>query len=162
MITSPANVARGEQRLLLMAGKNRKGRTKGGTLGPDFVGLPGYMLKSAAWASLSPNGRAALIEVIRPYNGRNNGSLAMSGRRLEKLLPISRATATRALYELVEKGFLEVVTPSSFGCKMKRATEYRLTFHRCDVTGDLPTKAFTRWSAKFKTRPHQIARADTL
>ena len=84
-----------------MARHNRKGRTKGGGLGSNFVALPGFMLKTAAWGSLSPNARAALIEVIRPYNGRNNGSLAMSGRRLENLLPISRATATRALNELV-------------------------------------------------------------
>jgi len=89
------------------------------------------------------------------FNGVNNGRLAMSGRRLAELLHVSKATGTRALKVLVERGFLEVVTPSAFSCKTRRATEYRLTVHKCDVTGTLPFKAFMRWQpAKNKTRRH--------
>jgi len=125
-----------------MARHNNKGRSKRSLA--RFVGLEHYMLDSAAWCSLGAVERASYFEIARLYNGSNNGQLAMSGRRLADLLHVNKSTGTRALSALVEKGFLEVVTPSSFSLKTKRATEYRLTAHRCDVTGSLPSKAFMR------------------
>jgi hypothetical protein len=108
---------------------------------------------SPSWHSLKPVARAAYIEVAKLYNGTNNGYLAMSGRRLAEAMPISRQTGTRSLEELVEKGFLEVVTPSAFSLKIKRATEYRLTAFGCDVKASPPSKAFMKWTPEIKTRP---------
>ncbi len=136
-----------------MGKHNKRGRSTR-SLSP-FVGLEHYMLDCPAWRSLTPVERCAYIEVARLYCGNNNGRLAMSGRRLSELLHVSKATGTRAMKVLVERGFLEVVTPSAFSCKTKRATEYRLTIHKCDVTGTLPFKVFMRWQPpKNKTRRH--------
>ncbi|MEP1548448.1 MAG: hypothetical protein ABJI31_21435 [Anderseniella sp.] len=113
------------------------------------------MLDSAAWYSLLAVERATYIEVAKLYNGSNNGQLAMSGRRLAGQLHVSKASGTRALSTLVEKGFIEVVTRSAFSLKTKRATEYRITARKCDATGELPTKAFMKWRPeKNKTRRH--------
>jgi hypothetical protein len=122
---------------------DNRGRSKR-TLGP-FIALERYLLNSPAWISLSPNARCALIELLARYNGVNNGRIAMSANVLAMLLPISRATAARALRELIERGFVEIVRPGGFSCKLKIATEYRLTFHRCDVTDAPPLKPFMRW-----------------
>lgn len=135
-----------------LAYHNRKGRSRGS--GGRFVRLDHYILNSAAWRSLKPVSRAVYLEVAQLYNGANNGSLSMSGRRLAEAMSVSRQTGTRALQELVEKGFLEVVTPSAFNLKKKRATEYRLTAFRCDAKNQLPSKAFMKWKPETKTRPH--------
>jgi hypothetical protein len=131
-----------------MARTDRKGRTR--SQYGRFVALPHYLLNSNAWRSLSPVERCAYLEILGRYNGRNNGRLAMSGRVLARELRIARATATRALGALRERGFLEVVRSSSFACKIKRAAEYRATYFRCDVTGSPPSKAFMRWTSSQK------------
>jgi hypothetical protein len=138
-----------------MSSKNRKGRTKN-NFGP-FVPLPHFMLDSAAWKSLRPPNQSTYIAIARLYNGTNNGRLAISNRMLAERITYSRATAKRSVDELVEKGFIEIVTAGSFGCKRKFATEYRLTILMCDVTKDLPSKAFMKWKPKFKTRRHLVA-----
>ena len=137
-----------------MAKHDKTGRSKR-SLSP-FVPLERYLLDCPAWKSLTPVERCAYFEIARLYNGSNNGRLAMSGRRLAELLHVSKASGTRALKVLVEKGFLEIVIPSAFSIKIKRAAEYRLAAHKCDVTGKLPSKVFTRWQpTKNKTRPHE-------
>jgi hypothetical protein len=126
-----------------MAKSDRTGRTS--SLFGRFVALPHYLLTCPAWRSLGPVERCAYIEVLYRYNGCNNGRLAISARILARELHISRTTATRALNQLCKHGLLEVRIPGSFSCKVKRATEYRLTHFRCDVTGVRPSKAFMRW-----------------
>ena len=115
----------------------------------SFVALERYMLDSPAWRSLLPAVRCTYIEVAKLYDGGNNGRIALSARTVSERLLISRATAARALSELVDKGFLEAVRAGGFNVKsgQRRSTEWRMTSYRCDVTGALPTKAFMRWQA---------------
>ena len=115
----------------------------------SFIALERYMLKSPAWQSLTLPAKCAFIELGMLYDGTNNGRLAMSARTLAERLSISRATATRALAELTSKGFLDVVRQGGFNIKsgVKRATEWRMTCHRCDVTGEKPARTFMRWQA---------------
>ena len=113
---------------------------------PPFVMLPKYMIKSAAWQSLSGTAMAAYAELGRRYDGTNNGRLHLSTRELSVLRRCSRDTAARGLRELTEKGFADVVKASGFNVKGDRlGTEYRLTLYRCDVTGRTPSKAFMQW-----------------
>ena len=121
---------------------NRTGRRKGDG---RFVALPHALLRSAAWQSLKPAERATYIEAAMPYDGSNNGFLAVSARRVADRLGISKSSAARALRALVEKGFLEVTCESAFNMKQRRATEYRLTLFKCDRTHALPSQAFQRW-----------------
>jgi DNA-binding transcriptional regulator YhcF (GntR family) len=87
------------------------------------------------------------IEMARNYVPGRNGRLAMSARKLAEALPISRATAGRALQDLENRGFIEAVKPGGFHMKAgeRRATEWRITRHKCDVTGEMASKKFMRW-----------------
>ena len=124
---------------------NKTGRTKGKH--SYFVAMELFLMETAAWQSLSLAARAAYLEVAGLCNQSNNGRLALSARQLAPRLSVSRATANRAFLELAEKGFIVATKPSAFNMKTgeRRATEWRLTRYRCDVTGDLPTKAFMAW-----------------
>ena len=121
---------------------NRRWRSR---RGPPFVQLHLWMLASAAWCSLTPAARVVYVVLASRYNGHNNGSLALSARDAARLCNINKDTACRAFRELVDKGFIECVTPGGFSRKVRHATEWRLTIHGCDKTGELPSKAFTRW-----------------
>lgn len=124
---------------------DRKGRSKGSL--SSFVALEHFLLESEAWQSLSLCARQAYIEIARIYSGNNNGSLALSARGLSKRLHVSKATASRALGDLGERGFVEIAKNGGFNLKTgdRRATEWRLTRFKCDKTGQPPTKAFMAW-----------------
>ena len=51
----------------------RRHNHKGRSTTERFVSLPHYMLRSAAWRSLSPVARCIFIELAAIYNGSNNG-----------------------------------------------------------------------------------------
>jgi len=108
----------------------------------QFVQLFHYMIDCPSYGALRPVARAALVEVARLYNGGNNGMLAMSSRRLATRLGTSKDTAARALNALEAGGFIKVIKVGSFATKKRRATEYRLTFQKCDVTRQPPSRDF--------------------
>ncbi len=124
---------------------NKTGRSKG-TFSP-FIALERYIKASPAWQSLSLAARCAYWELLDIYSGSNNGRIALSARGLAERLPVSRATAARALLELTNRGFIETTRPGGFNLKTgaRRASEWRLTRFRCDLTGELPTKKFMQW-----------------
>ena len=107
------------------------------------VRLYQWLLRSAAWRSLTPAAKAVYLEVEARHNGSNNGLIALSVRDAAKLCNIAKDTAGRAFKELQEKGFLVLTTPGSFSRKVRHATEWRLTaqFHEKEGT----TKEFMRW-----------------
>jgi hypothetical protein len=109
------------------------------------VRLYGWLLNSPAYLSLSCPARALLVELTRLYNGRNNGQIGLSIRRAAERCNIARGTAQRALVELQERGFIDCMTKGAFSRKAPHASEWRLTFHTCDVTGELPSKRFMSW-----------------
>jgi hypothetical protein len=118
---------------------NRTGRSRHG---PPFVQLFKYMLGTPAWLSLSAIARAAYVQLALRYNGSNNGQLGLSVRTLADELGCSRSTAARALIELEDAGFIDAVKIGRFSLKNRRASEYRLTIFRCDLSGQLPSKRF--------------------
>ena len=121
-------------------GKDKHQRRRG----PSFVQLFNHMIDSAAYRKLSPVARAAMVEVARIYNGNNNGYLAMPARELADRLGVSKTTAARALNELEQLGFLETVKVGTFRRKDRMASEYRLTFHRCDHSSLPPSRLFMK------------------
>jgi len=114
-----------------------------------FIALERYIKASPAWQSLSLPARCAYLEFLDLYDGGNNGRLALSASTLAAKLRIGRATAARAILELEGRGFIEAVRRGGFNLKSgaRRATEWRLTRYRCDVTGTPPGKAFMRWQS---------------
>ena len=105
------------------------------------VRLYGWLLNSPAYLSLSCPARALLVEVTR----LNNGQIGLSVRQASERCNIARGTAQRAFAELQERRFIELVTKGAFSRKSPHASEWRLTFNTCDVTGELASKAFMRW-----------------
>ena len=89
-----------------------------------------------------------LVELILAYDGFNNGRIGLSVRRAAERCNIARRTAQFAFDALQERGFIECVTKGAFSRKTQHATEWRLTFKPCNVTGELPSKAFMRWGHK--------------
>lgn len=113
---------------------------------PDHVRLYGWLLQSEAWKDLSAEGRALYVLLKQVYKGINNGRLILSIRQASEALHVSKTTAPKAFAELVSHGFIEIHIRGSFeGRKDRRATEWRLTEHNCDVTGELASKRFMSW-----------------
>jgi hypothetical protein len=112
--------------------------------GLPFVQLFKFMLRCPAWLALSATAQAAYVRLALRYDGVNNGMLALSVRTLALELNVSQSTARRALIELDDAGFIETVKFGAFARRNRKASEYRLTVHRCDVTGESPTKKFMR------------------
>src|SRR5262249_23075118 len=137
----------GSPRAAMPNNQNRTGRAKRRRRydGPVFIQLFRYMLNCPAYVSLSPWARAALIEVIRGYDGSNNGRIVLSVRALADRLACNKDTADHALQELTNKGFIEPRIKGAFSRKFPHATEWRLNDRRCDATGVLQSQAFLKW-----------------
>lgn len=113
---------------------------------PDHVRLYEWLMQSAAWKDLSTNARALYVLIKQQYKGMNNGRLILSIRQVSEALHVSKTTAAKAFAELGSHGFIEVVIRGSFqNRKDRRATEWRLTEHLCNVSGELPSKLFMKW-----------------
>jgi hypothetical protein len=121
--------------------RNRYGRRNGSR----YVMLNHWLLESPAYLSLSAPARAVYVEIVRLYNGANNGKLALSVRTAAERCRIARNTAGRALAELQDRGFIECVRPGGFSLKIRHATEWRLTHQPCNVSGQPPNSNFMRW-----------------
>lgn len=123
-----------------MARHNKTGRSKGD---PRHVRLYEYIERTEAWRGLSGTAAKAWLTIGLMHNGSNNGKIAVSSRELGERIGVHYTTAAKAIEELVNAGFLRRARASSFGLK-RLAAEYRLTHLRDDVTGDPPSREFTR------------------
>ena len=131
--------------------KPRRGRrpdATGRSRGTErFVQLTHFMLDSIAWRSLSPTARALFIEVIKRYNGVNNGHIGLGVREAGEALNVKPHTAGLAFWALLECGFLAMAQDSSFVQK-KLAREWRVTclpMGPRDAPTSPPTHDYMRW-----------------
>lgn len=118
------------------------GRATGDT--GHHVRLYSWFTKTLAWRDLDTVARCAYIEIADRYYGTNNGRIAMSVRTLAEALHVAPATAGRALRSLEGHGFIVTTKRGGFNCKVRHASEFRLTAF-ADETGTLATKEFARW-----------------
>lgn len=109
---------------------------------PRYVRLEHWIVDCPAWQSLSTNARAAWIELVRIYNGSNNGRIALDVFTLGKRLDKSKSTASRALNELEIAGFIRTEKIGSYASRNRLACEYRLTHLPCDLSHRPPSKEF--------------------
>jgi hypothetical protein len=84
--------------------KRKKLTGKGG--GYSFIGLPHYILKSPEFAALTPNAVKLLIELAKEYKGENNGDFSAAYSVLKTRGWRSPGTLSKALKELLEKGWI--------------------------------------------------------
>jgi hypothetical protein len=129
------------------SGINRTGR---GTKAHRHVRLYHWLMQTPAWRSLNGNQRAIYVEMAALYRGpgSNNSRIPYSTRQAAESLHIGKSTAARELEVLQERGFIVTMIKGAFSLKRRHATEWRLTEFSCDVTNQLATKDFARWSPK--------------
>jgi DNA-binding transcriptional regulator YhcF (GntR family) len=131
---------------------------------PRHIRLYHWLLKSEAWRSLGATPRAIYIEIASRYAGQgtNNGRIPYSSREGAEALGVSKATAWRALASLKERGFIVPTKIGTFTLKVRHSTEWRLTEFSCDVTHEMPTKDFMRWSAEKQNTVCQVNRTGNM
>lgn len=136
----------------MSSARKRRGRRPGG---PRFVQLFYYVMDCAAFHALKPAERSVLLEIARRYDGTNNGRIGLSVREAAAHCNINKDTAARCFHRLVALGFIECAQEGGFNYKARHSAEWRMTWQRCDRTGQIPTKAFLKWSpspSRAKTR----------
>jgi hypothetical protein len=120
---------------------DKKGRSKGTE---KFVMVWNHVLRCDAYRSMKALPRAVYFELRRRFNGMNNGKIHCSIRELANEFHCSKDSATAALAELEEKGFIKCARPGSFNYKIRHAAEWTLTEE--SLGEEFPTKEFMRWT----------------
>lgn len=114
-----------------------------------FLQLTHFMLGTAAWRNLDPIARALFVEVAQRWTGFNNGQIGLGVRDAGAALHIKPQTAGKAFAVLVDRGFLVLVTESTFA--QKRLTrEWRVTclpVGDCRAPSSPPTHDYARWQS---------------
>jgi hypothetical protein len=131
-----------------------------------FVQLFHWMLNSEAWKDLNSVARSIYVELTFRYNGSNNGRIGYSARQAAHDLKISKDTAARGLRSLEQHGFVVVEKRGAFHCKIRHASEYRLTIYDSDIATNfadkLATKECMRWQKIQNTVPEVIPTVPTV
>ena len=124
-----------------MSGKRRR------KSGRRFIQLYSNVKRSKAYHDCSLYARCALIELMDRYNGINNGMIGLGVRELAHELKCHKDTAAKALSELDDIGLAHPMTHGQRIVKtegwQRLAVEWRLTFYRCDKTGEPPISNFS-------------------
>ena len=74
-----------------------------------FIRLHKRVVDCPAWLSLKGNAIKVFVDIVRLYNGVNNGYIGYSYATARKRFKMSQHTVQKALNELTEKGFIEPV-----------------------------------------------------
>lgn len=115
------------------------------------VRLYRHELESPAYRSLSTDARALLVEFRSLYNGREN-RVYLSVRDMMKRLSIGQRRAQRARDDLIDRGFILLITPGGFSRKDRRASEYALTHEPLDDRdGATAPKDYMKWQSQKST-----------
>jgi hypothetical protein len=126
---------------------NKRGKRK-------FLRLFTNVKRSVNYHGLSNYARCLLFELIDRYTGINNGFIGLGAREAAYELGCSHGTIINAMREIDDAG---LARPTKLGSRLgKKATEWRLTFLRCDKTGELPIN-------EWKQRPphHEVSQENT-
>ncbi len=116
---------------------NKKGRNEAPR--DAFTRVPHSVQNSPAFASLTPNGRTLLLEILSMHNGENNGSLWLSVRDAAHRMGLASVDSARAAFSEIESaGFLRMTKDAHFSVKSaetSRARCWRITFLHAPGTG---------------------------
>jgi hypothetical protein len=127
-----------------------------------YLQLHHFMLKTEAWRALTMPARALYVQVGSRYTGFNNGRIAFSVRDAANECGMAKNTAMRAFKELIDLGFTEETLHGGLNRKTRRASEWRLTAFKCDLTGALKTCRFMQRGARARDnrQPRSRPQAD--
>lgn len=103
-----------------------------------------------AWTTLTPVAQALLVNLLTRYRPLEPNAFEISDRTATELVSCARNTASRALADLVDRGWMRIVRVGRIrGPKAKRASVYALTAFPEEL-GAPAAKDFMHW------RPHPI------
>lgn len=118
-------------------------------IGGRFCALPHKVLDCVAYANLSGSATRLLLEIMRIYNGNNNGQIHVTLGVLKCRGWNSGDVFTRARQELLEKGFIQM---TRLPLLPRRGAWFGLTWRPLDYTSEMDIKpedfqkeAFLRW-----------------
>lgn len=125
---------------------SKYGKAKGRS-GHKFVMLRHDIMDSLAYRALSAPARCVLHEIIRRYNGNNNGEIPLSCREAADLVNVSKDTAGKAFTQLIDAGFIKENSDNFQYVINRQSRRWGLTYEGMNNT--LPTnewKKFKSWS----------------
>jgi hypothetical protein len=124
-------------------------KTKGRADTGRFCGIPHSLMDTPAYISLSPGAVKLFLDLLRQFNGRNNGCIVAVHSQL-KQRGWAESSMHKALSELIRKGFLVRNFQGGLGPAGKKPSRYRFTFlpaeapdFDCPWTG--PSNEFRAW-----------------
>lgn len=119
-----------------MSGKERRRKS------PPFVMLYHRWMSTAAWFALTGLEAKLLCEILRLYNGENNGKIGFGHYQAAEVLGVARNTAAKAFKGLEDKGFIR---PRKKGCFAAKGiqSEWRVTMW--PAFGKPATHDYLKW-----------------
>jgi len=112
-----------------------------------YVALEHSMLDCPAYRALSCPARCLLTELLRLWNGSNNGHIALGVREGGKRIGCGRTKTADYFDELRAKGFIKLSRTGTFSAQARWATEWNIT--ACPIIGQPtatpPTREYLQW-----------------
>ena len=107
----------------------RKRRSKYPVLRGGHIAMPYHVWDSSAMRDSDATSRVIFLEIIRRYNGFNNGKIPLSVREAAEKAKVSIATSNKKIHNLIKLGFIIITKNSGFNMKGRTAREFEITFH---------------------------------
>ena len=95
-----------------------------------FFTMPHHIWDSDAMRDCDPSSRVIFMEILRRFNGYNNGKISLSVREAADKANVSIGTANKKIRKLVEVGLIKITRDSGFNMKGRTAREFEITFHK--------------------------------
>jgi hypothetical protein len=126
-----------------------------------YIKLRYWMLESPAWKSIPGEAQTLYLQVVRRYNGSNNGRISFSVREAAAVLNVSRGHAKYLFDMLQDRRFIVCTKRGAFSLKTtKDASLWRLTEFDSDYPVQHASKDFMRWTGEPETVSQFRARSE--
>jgi hypothetical protein len=131
---------------------------------PRHIRLYYELLNSAAYLALTCPARCLLVELLKLFNGKNNGKIAMGMREAAAQIHCGKDTAHCRFDELCAKGFIKLAKAGWFSSKGSHASKWTITC--ADHDGEPATHDYLTWqkgrdfdTPKRKPKPSRWAKS---
>jgi hypothetical protein len=106
----------------------RKSNAKGRAKNARYAGIPHFVMESESYYRSSGNALKLLLELVKQYNGQNNGDLSAAFSVLKRRGWRSKKTLARCIAELIERGLVVKTREGWFSNPGGRCALYALTW----------------------------------